>query len=224
MILQIFAKVPEDVDIYFRINNHEELLNIDNPLETVTLEKIGEYQIYFYQKKASNKFSIFRFFFYLSTSVIQGIFHILLLNTDSEWWNRINPYCLRADLTTKLVNDEKIIVKYKKSYYKESSDTWIKPTFIVNSDVQANIEYLPNPYDFRKQYFNFVKKYVSIASIGFILFLLLLYSAIMKNDFIFILIMVSLILILICIIFFVLLKEHRRMNKLYKSFMEKNQC
>ncbi|QVK18435.1 hypothetical protein KHQ81_01590 [Mycoplasmatota bacterium] len=74
MILQIFANVPEDVDLYFRINNHEELLNIDNPLETVTLEKNGEYQIYFYQKKASNKFSIFRFFLFFLLLLSKGFF------------------------------------------------------------------------------------------------------------------------------------------------------
>lgn len=224
MILQIDARIPEDVDIYIRINDFEELLNIDNPKVKLTLEKPGDYQIYFYQKEASNKFSIFRFLLYLFTSVIQGVFHILLMNTDSDWLNSINPYCIKAKLTTKIINDTEIMIMFKNSSYINRTDTWTFPELIVIPEVQANIEYLPNPYDFRKQYFCYVRKFVSMYIVALIFFLLLLYSAIMKNDFIFISIMASLILILIVIVFLVLIKEHKRMNKLYKSFKKKNQC
>lgn len=221
MILNISGNIPEDTSLLIKIN--EEVKTIDNLTSDISFNNEGgKLEIDIEQQISKSNIKPIYILIYFLTIIIQGVFNALLMNVESKWYRNIKAYCLKAKIYIDLQQDTNILLTYINSKYNENKKMWALPTFKVKPDFAFNVSYVLNPCDFKNQYFNYVKRIVSVAVILIILFVFLLYIAVVNSKIIPIIITSALILGVISLVMLLSINEHKRFLKLYQSYLLQN--
>lgn len=223
MILNISGNIPEDTSLLIKIN--KEVKTIDNLTSDISFNNEGgKLEIDIEQQISKSNIKPIYILIYFLTIIIQGVFNALLMNVESKWYRNIKAYCLKAKIYIDLQQDTNIRLTYINSKYNEIKKIWALPTFKVEPDFALNVSYVLNPCDFKNQYFNYIKKLVSFAVILIILFIYLLKIAIVTSNIIAFIITSVLILSLLLTVILVSFNEHKRLKKLYQSFLKQNEA
>lgn len=222
MIIKINGEIPQDESLSIKINNEMKMLTDTNPFVSFTVNEKKQYKIEIEQSVATSNRTPLSILFFVLTAIIQGVFNTLLLNTNSKWYNEIRAYCLKANLLIDVQQDTDIRLTYKNSTYDIRTQKWSLPVFTVKPNVVSDISFVINPCDFSNQYFNYVKRVVSVFSSIMLVFAVILYTARTHLN-VFIIIFVSILLFGLTILTVILcVSQHKKLGKLYQSFVEQN--
>jgi hypothetical protein len=150
------------------------------------------------------------------TCLIQGVFNILLMNTDSKWYSDINPYRIKAKYKIVLNADTSMVINYIKSSY---NGTWSAPILKINDIQILDIELFPMDIDFKKQYSRYVKKLISVLSVALVILSFLLGVSISSHNRFAIIFITALITAIMALVVGITICEYKRMKKLYNGFV-----
>jgi hypothetical protein len=222
MILNIYGRVPSDESLIITINNEVKILNDINKKVSFTINEKKRYHIDIEQKISKSNINLLTILFYLLTIIIQGMFNVLLDNTDSDWYSNIKAYCLKARLLVDMKQDTDIKLVYTNSKYNEKTQMWILPVFKVEPNIISDLSFVPNPSDFINQYFNYIKRVISILIVLISILALILYAAIVNLNNIAIIFTSILIFSAVLLVLIVAIAQYKKLKKLYESFSKQN--
>ena len=108
---------------------------------------------------------------------IQGIFHILLINTDADWRKNISPYIVIASFAV----DDGVTTDISIGYDVKGEFKIIKMNFDTSVN-DVNIRYIFNPDELKNVYITYVRRICSVSFVSLFLFTYLLIIAIINNN------------------------------------------
>lgn len=222
MILKINGEIPQDESLSVKLNNEMKILTDTDPLVSFTINEKKQYEIEVEQKVATSNRTPFSILFFVLTAVIQGVFNTLLLNTNSKWHNEIRAYCLKAKLLIDMQQDTDIRLTYKNSEYDIRTKKWSLPVFTVEPNVVSDIAFVMNHCDFSNQYFNYVKRVVSVFICSILVLGVILFIAYTHLNVFGIVFVSFLIFSLIILTVILCISQHKKLRRLYESFVEQN--
>lgn len=172
------------------------------------------------ENKSKSNHSIWRILIFIITSVIQGLFNILLMNSDSKWYQNIRAYNTKVLIPINENNDLSIKFRLYCSKYIGTGSIWEVPRFSLEPQRCFDIIYEKNPLGISNAFFNYLKKVISVSLINLLIFTMLLvftyeYSLVSKY------ILTALIVILVFITLGIIFKEYKRYKKLLNAFIAK---
>ena len=162
------------------------------------------------------------------TAVFQGIFYIIvvgLLQDDDPysklWWTSARPYRLHAELTVQVSGDTEKTIDIKNAEYDKGQNIWLPPS-ASTPDGELKTELIKNDGDFKYQYLRYARGFISVASVGIVLFAVLLIITLNRQTTA--LAAIFGILLAACVILPVvtLITEHKRMQKLLQKACREN--
>lgn len=199
------------------IGEHYELSDISDKVE-YEFPIAGEYTFYFEQLRTPKLPKAISIILYLLTAVIQGIFHIFLFNTDSDWCKNIDPYLIKGSFTLYLCEDTIINLSYLPAHYEEITHKWTPSSIKLSQNCELTIEKAANDIAFSEQYAAYAKKLISVSLIGFILFGALLGVAIAQKILWGAILSAVLILFIVILIGGLLISAYRKMCRMRDEF------
>ena len=199
------------------IGEHYELSDISDKVE-YDFPIAGEYTFFFEQIQTPKLPKAISVILYLLTAVMQGIFHILLFNTDSDWCKNIDPYLIKGSFTTYLFQDTIINLSYVPAHYEEITHIWTPSAIRLSQNCDLTAEHIKNDLAFSEQYETYAKKLISVSLIGFILFGTLLGVAITQNILWGVILSAALILFIVILIGGLLISAYREMCHMRDEF------
>lgn len=226
MNLHIYGKFPEQTNLLISVSGESYYLDSVESDIIIPLNEKGIYEIEVEMPLSENSIKWYNFLIFILTCFIQGLFHILLSNTDSDWYNRIVAYAPKAKFTLKIESDIDVLLCYEKSNYNYIVNKWRNPSFkiipkIESVEIESSvIEFLPNYNDFKNKWFSYVKKIIAIESVVLALFIMLLCIFVINNEIFAIIITSGVIISSVILIIFLSIKEHKRLKTILNSFVK----
>lgn len=156
------------------------------------------------------------------TAVFRGIFYIVTQGLmfdglyGEKWWTSIRPYRLYAELTVQVSGDTEKTIDIKNAEYAKGQNIWLPPS-ASTPDGELKTELIKNDGDFEYQYLRFSRGFISVASVGIVLFAVMFISGLKHQNTVFA--VFSGILLAACVILpaVTLITEHKRMKKLLQK-------
>jgi lysylphosphatidylglycerol synthetase-like protein (DUF2156 family) len=222
MLLNIYGKIPEGETLLIKVDNEIKFLDSINPNISFDIVKKQIYEIHLEQPISKSNITPLNLLIFLLTAAIQGIFNILLINTNSDWHKKIKAYCLKATLVVNLHQDTDIHIAYINSKYDKNNDEWLLPVLTVKPDIPSTVNYVINPHDFKNQYINYVKRVASVAIILVVVLTFILSSAIIKSNIIAIISVSLLMFGVVLLVVMLSITQHKKLKKLYQSFLNQS--
>ena len=190
MKLKVKCSVPEGEIIYLKINNEVKELYSFESFTTFNLNDKKEYILEVERRPDKSNRSLINLLIFIVTIFIQGLFNALLINDNRDWFNEIIPYGMKANI---IINVNQIIEN-------------------TNVGKITSVKYIKNIADLKNQYFNFVKRFLSVYALVLALLNFLLIIAI-KNNILYAAIFIIFIMVLLLIVLiFALIKQYRKLN------------
>lgn len=216
MKLKVKCSVPEGEIIYIKVNDEVKELYSFESFTVFNLDEKKQYVLEVERRPDKSNRSLINLLIFVVTIIIQGLFNALLMNVDTDWFNRITPYGMKAKIIIDINEDTEVNLVYVSSKY--NNNKCIKPK--LNTDVGkiTSINYIINKADFKNQYFNYVKRLLSVYSLVLALFNFLLIVA-MKNNILYAaLFMIFIMVILLLGLIITFIRQHRKLSNILKNF------
>lgn len=218
MNLKICAKLPEETRFIVSVNDKHQELDAITKQVSFDIKDTGIYTVLLEQVPDKSNRKLCYFLFYLITIGLQGIFHILFMNTDSKWYKNIKAYCIKAKFLVEVSKNSEVRIQYTNAVYDEVGERWLPPVFHITPPVKTEVAFLKNECDFGNQYFNFIKKIVSVAVVAMTLFMFLLIVTIDSINYLAAGI-ISVIMVGICItVTGISITQYKKFKKLHLQF------
>ncbi len=220
MILRICRETGSDITLTVTINNEKKVLDYATEEISFIVDGKKKYEIDIEEEISESNRKPISIILYILTLIIQGVFNILMVNTDSKWYRNIKPFCLKAKLLIDLHQDTNICLRYSNSYYDEVLGTWTLPNIMVEPNFDSEVSFVKNHCDFKNQYFNYIKRVVSVTAVAIAMFGLLLYIGIANSISFAIIASMFLILGAISLDVLISILEYKRFKNIYQSFLK----
>ena len=214
MTLKISCKFIGDDVFDITVGQEMQTISRENNQAVFKLSEIKNYDIKICQKlcKSNHTFGSILFFFF--TMIFQGVFNIILMNTDSKWYEKLNPYVIKTDFNVFINDDKDLEFIYNKGYFYYDRKIKKLPKIKCNNINSIKTDYDIDKVNLTNAYFEYVKKFISCASICELMFLLLLLVGIINNNFIATIVCGILFTLVLIIQTLVLVKEFMRLKKI----------
>lgn len=216
MILEIQGKIFDGDK--FRVSVDDKTAEIDS-VETVAIFDVTanrEYHITISLVPPKSNRSILHILLFIFTALLQGLFNVLLMNTNANWFTNINAYIFSANFQIKPQQNNIINFSYTKSQYNEKTSTFFMPEF--NCSIKnSNLLFMPNKEGIKNEFFNYVKRVISIDFIVLIIIILLLFISIINNILVSIIICAMLILGAVLFPCFVISLQYKKCKQILKN-------
>lgn len=214
MKLLVNCDVPFRGDFLIAFSGKSQMVNEDITHISFDFVECGEYFLEFKHEPTQRAITFINVIIYIITCIIQGIFNIILMNTDSNWHEMIIPYCLNSKIKLELNEDRTIYLKYR--YY----GGFLPRLFIDNREI-SEAQYIPNSQDFDSKFLGYCKKLISILMVNLFVLNLILFSCLKTKGYtVLSLSIICLESILILATMFILIREYKRMRKLKEDFIQ----
>ena len=210
--------LPAEMRFTIRVNGTEKELDNMTPEASFELD-CGEYAVELRSAATASIPKLPDWLIYFSTMVIQGIFHILILNNESNWLQNAHPIFLKVAFTINVFSDINLKLVYKDAIYDEITSHWTMPAINVVPDVPINPIYCPNPSEISRAYVQYARKIGAISATLLLILSYLLYVAIANH----IALAAWIVLFILCgmgaAVFFLLRSQNRKQKKIKKELM-----
>ena len=222
MLLNIHGDIASDDCLSIRVNGEIKTLCRETddtiPIVSFTVDEKKQYEIKIEQELTTSNRTPLWILIHVITIVIQGVFNTFLLNTDSDWYNNIKAYRIRAKLLVDMQQDTDVRLIFTNSRYDKRTNEWSLPIFTAEPNVVSDVDFVANPCDFGNQYFSYAKKVVSVLALVMLVLGFLLYIVATRN--LLASILISVILFgLIIVAAAVCISQHKKLRKIYNSFL-----
>ena len=220
MKLTLHFDILENDQFLISVNGQKKIANNLDPSVSFHLAEEKTCIVKIEQKIPNFKFTFETVILFLLTSIIQGIFNILMSNTSTDWYKDVRAYYIVATLNINIQSNMTLNICYKNSQYRSKYNLWEFPSFAISPNVVSNVYFAPNERNFCTRYLAFAKKLLSVSIVALCVFCVLLYVAV-ENDIVIGIAILSIVIIgIILLNMFVLLSEYKKLKKLKQSFHE----
>lgn len=222
MKLTLKFKLPEGETYDVEVGGEKKEVN---STESTAVFELGEGEYIVGIRQQADGFVLKPFASWLAfalTAVFQGIFYIFTqgLQFDGlygeKWWTSVRPYRLYTELAVQVSGDTEKTIDIKNAEYAKGQNIWLPPS-ASTADGELKTELIKNDGDFEYQYLRFSRGFISVASVGIVLFAVLFIVSLNRQ--ITALAAIFGILLAACVILPVvtLITEHKRMKKLLQK-------
>lgn len=220
MQIRVEGVVPEGSNINISCCNQTKVIDALDKSTTFNVCKPENLILKMEEKESKSNHSLGYILMFILTSIIQGLFNILFMNTDSKWYQNVRAYSTKVSIPLNENNDVVIKFKLYESKYTGNGIIWESPKFCLSSNRRFNIVYEKNPLEISNAYFNYLKKVVSASLIILLIFTLLLILT-FEHIFIARYIITALLILLIVLTLGIIIKEYKRYKTLLNAFISK---
>jgi hypothetical protein len=221
MNLHIIGKLPETANLIIVVNGEHYQLDSVRQEVIVSLSESKTYEVDVELSESKTSFNVPSILLFILTSLLQGIFHIIFMNTESDWYNDIIAYSLKAKLLIDVKEDTKINIFYNNAKYDIDMNRWSDPNLQIVPNMNFNVEYTPNINDFKNKWFGYVKKLISIVSVVLLLMVFLLHVAVTQKNIMAIIILGIIIFSAVALCLTLIYKEHKKLKIAIDSVLKK---
>lgn len=197
------------------VNGREFFLNDLTEQIQIEIERDDPVKICIRQQRKSKKPLIYSIA-WLFTVLFQGLCNILMVYSEDIWYEKINPYLMEAHLVIhpKDISDVHI-------YFKDcNKGCWLRTVVECKQSNSILIEHHAYSDAIFSAYIEYVKKVISISSVGIAFFGWVLYSLIAQANASGIRLCVILILLIVVLDIFLVYSQYIQVKKLKKDFCE----
>lgn len=216
--LTISGNVPHGQKCDVFIDGQRETINGAIPAVTYEFEQEGTYEVKFIIKTPPVSKSFLEAVLFAITLPIRGLFSVLLMYVDNDWYSSIRPYAVEARFSLELLINADIQFSCTESEFDAKDKNWSLPILNIYPEVAPEISYSLNNEDFMFQYSRFAKNFISVASVAICLFAYLLYISIKQDIIIGTIICGFLVLCIFVLLPILLTIQKNKMTKLLSSF------
>lgn len=214
MTLKISCKCIGDNAFDITIGQEMHTINRENNQAIFKLSESKNYNIEICQNFCKSNHSFSNILFFIFTMIFQGILNIILMNTDSKWYNKLSPYVIRSNFNVFINDDSNLEFIYNEGYFYYDKKTKKLPTISCGNISSIKTDYTIDKVNLSNAYCKYVKKFISCASVCELIFLLLILIGVFNNNFIATIICCILFTLLLILQIFVLIKEFKRLKKI----------
>lgn len=217
MVIKISCKYIKDNTFDITVGQETCTITHENNQAVFKLSESKNYNIEICEKSCKSNHSFNNILIFFFTMILQGIFNILLMNTDSKWYNKLSPYIIKTNFNVFIDKDTDLEFIYNEGYFYYDRKTKKLPTISwIDCDniVLVKTEYTIDKVNLTNAYCKYVKKFISCASVCELIFLLLILLAVSYNNFTAAIICCILFVLVITIQIIVFKKEFMRLKKI----------
>ena len=217
MVIKISCKYIKDNAFDITVGQETHTITHENNQAVFKLSESKNYNIEICKKYCKSNHSFNNILIFFFTMILQGIFNILLFNTDSKWYNKLSPYIIKTNFNIFIDKDTDLEFIYNEGYFYYDRKTKKLPTISwIDGDniVLVKTEYTIDKVNLTNAYCKYVKKFISCASVCELIFLLLILLAVSYNNFTAAIICCILFVLVIIIQIIVFKKEFMRLKKI----------
>lgn len=222
MKLTLKFKLPECETYEVEVGGEKKEVN---STESTTVFELGEGEYTVGVRQQADGFLLKPFASWLVfalTAVFRGIFYIVTQGLmfdglyGEKWWTSVRPYRLYAELAVRVSGDTEKTIDIKNAEYAKGQSIWLPPS-ASTPDGELKTELIKNDGDFEYQYLRFSRGFISVASVGIVLFAVLFIVSLNRQ--ITALAAIFGVLLAACVILTIvtLITEHNRMKKLLQE-------
>lgn len=216
--LTISGNVPHGQECDILIKGQRKTINGSSSAATYEFIQEGTYDVKFIIKTPAVSKSFLEAVLFAITLPIRGLFSVLLMYEDNNWYRSIRPYALETRFFLELLNDTEIQFSCTESEYDAKNKNWSLPILNIYPEVATEVSYSLNNEDFMFQYSRFAKNIISVASVAICLFAYLLYISIKQDIIIGTIVCGFLVLCIFVLLPILLAIQKRKMTKILTSF------
>lgn len=180
MVLKIQGEILDDDK--FIVSVDDRTAEIDNIDTTAIFDVFSnqEYNVTISLVTPKSNRSILYILLFIFTAVLQGLFNMLFMNTNTNWFTNINAYTFSANFRIKPQQNSTINFAYTKSKCFEKSFTYSMPEFRC-SVKNVDLSFAPNKEGIKNEFFNYVKRVISLDLILLIVMIFLLFISVIND-------------------------------------------
>lgn len=203
----------ENGTFVIKVNDQEfvvDALSTQIPVD-LSSDKANEIEII---EQPQSKITLLSWIGWALTLLLHGLINVIISYGDDMWYKQINPYLMSAKLSFPTIESSEICISFTSRKHKP----WIYTTVECEQAQDVRIDSRPYPNAIYASYVGYVKKIVSMSSIGIALFAFLLYKMIAVSNTIGMLICVSLIVFFGFLDVLLTITQYFKAKKLYTMF------
>lgn len=95
MVIKISCKYIKDNTFDITVGRETHTITHENNQAVFKLSESKNYNIEICKKSCKSNHSFSNILIFFFTMILQGICNILLMNTDSKWYNKLSPYIIK---------------------------------------------------------------------------------------------------------------------------------
>lgn len=103
---------------------------------------------------------------WILTIPLQGLFSMLSVFGEDEWYKQINPYTMEAQICIPAGDYSEVAI----SFYKAIDAPWVKTAVSCALAESITLSYIPRTHAIFSSYIRYVKRVLSVSFIGLALF------------------------------------------------------
>ena len=209
--------LPAEMRLRIRVGGAEKELDNMMPEASFDLDR-GKYPVELQFSTIDSIPKILDWLIYFLTIVIQGVFHILTWNTESNWLRNAHPIFLNATFTICVSCDMSLKFVYKDAIYDEITSHWTMPSVNIVPDIPVEMTFRIKLSEVSRAYVQYARKIGAIYAALLLILSYLLYVAITNH----IVLATWILLFTICgmgvVVFFLFHFQKRKQKKVKKEF------
>ena len=222
MLLKINCENLQDCMFHIRFNGETQTIDSENNEVSFDFADCQEYIIEIEQVAPKRLNRWISYLLFTLTCVIQGVFNILLINTERDWNKQINPYLVKAKHVLYLDKDTDIELKYIKSEFNPINRNWSTPQLKIYGTTVSDTEIQPFAEDFKIRVASHIRKIVSIFSVVAAILGFLLYKTLDADNGTASGLLIVLLAVLTIICIGISNYEYQKMKMMYNQFLKTN--
>ncbi len=196
-----------DNDVFdVTVNGITQVLDNSHRSLEYKLDENEKYTVEISQRSSVSNHSFLWIIIHLITLIFQGLRNIFLVNTESDWYQRVSVIRFHTVFEITPQDTPVINLSYTKSKYEENEKSYTLPLIKLSPSVDNKTDYKTNNMALKNALFSFLKRVISII-MTFTVFIMAVVILFLKDNFwlcIGIDLAVLLIGILSCVIFAIL--------------------
>lgn len=209
--------IPEEMRLKICINEMEKELNPATPKVVFDLDE-GTYHVALRLMKHDPIPACAEWILYFLTILLQGIFHILLLNTESNWIRNAHPFDLCADFTVCVAKDMNLKLFYKDASFIDETMRWKLPFIQTDPIYPIKVIYCPRIDEMKQAYLKYARKLGSILAVTLTVLSYLLYVAATREMIFVVWILTAIICGIGCVALFLFHSQNQKRKNIARAF------
>lgn len=117
MVIKISCKYIKDNAFDITVGQETHTITHENNQAVFKLSESKNYNIEICKKSCKSNHSFSNILIFFFTMILQGIFNILLMNTDSKWYNKLSPYIIKTNFNVFVDKDTDLEFIYNEGYF-----------------------------------------------------------------------------------------------------------
>ena len=116
MVIKISCKYIKDNAFDITVGQETRTITHENNQAVFKLSESKNYNIEICKKSCKSNHSFNNILIFFFTMILQGIFNILLMNTDSKWYNKLSPYIIKTNFNVFIDKDTDLEFIYNEGF------------------------------------------------------------------------------------------------------------